>query len=1032
VIEDQRVAASLEYLQQNFLGPLLGEDEVLNNRPDSTYLVGILYPQDTATNHASLDGNSNDEGLSDTNVFIEDEVIQTASEWRPSSAAISFIHSGDSVMCNLTFGTYLENRDAEDLKGPRSWGRSNETLEDISLGIDEFKEINTERFHISITSRWRRIGQNWLVTVGLTNKRLNKLSPEKPPAEDSIYQVAMCVSSVNGQILPYNSVSNLSFSQEDEELELRYRKKKSFAAGHGMSVTWDIETESAIPTKVSLAPMPHFTVPAIDPAGSNSPAMKLSILEKIPENKAEVVSELRNFIHGYSKWIEDEESKVSLLEPFHLPASERLIGRAVTARDRMLEGVLLLENDEDALQAFSLGMSAMKQQMLQSQRNRDSESEVKDPEWRPFQLGFILLCLSSQMNETHPDRSLVDLIWFPTGGGKTEAYLGLSAIEIFSRRLKWGVQGGGTAVLTRYTLRLLTTQQFQRAATLICAMELMRKSDPRVQGMQPFTIGLWVGNETTPGTYKEALLRFEATKKKAIPDNPFQLTACPWCSTQIMPKRRSDKSQDYGVTATKSGLSLRCPSSSCEFSDELPVLVVDEALFDSPPTILLSTVDKFARLPFEASAGRLLGRNSAFKPPTLIIQDELHLLSGPLGTTVALYEAAIQGILKSTGISPKIIASTATIRAASQQVLQLFDSPVALYPPSGIDQEDSFFAREATDRMGRTYIGIMPQAYSHSTSVVRSITPIMELPEYLSAAGVGNLDDYWTVVAYHNSLRELGRTVTLARDDVDSALKARAKNGQTGRSIRGDGLVELTSNIEADELPKALSRLEASVETGNAVDFVASTNMLSVGIDVSRLAIMLMNGQPKTTSEYIQATSRVGRGSVPGIVVTLLRSSRPRDRSHYEGFMTFHQSLYKSVEPTSVTPWSESSRRRSLAGVLVAYVRHISGWNQNNQAGSFDENSLFVSQIFDDLVARVERDDAEEAASLKKQLQMLLAEWASWSKKSSNGGEGLFYESQNDASLTKSFGARKIGWQVASSMRTVDRNVRIIAKGEEH
>lgn len=1032
MIEDKQVNSTLEYLQKNYLGPLAGVEEIVSNRPDSTYLVGILYPQDISDDKQNAYETTNTDNQADSTVFVEDEVIQTASDWRPSSAAISFIHSGDQVLCDLNFGTYLEYVESSDSGGPRSWKRNQETLENISLGINESREFNTERYFISVTSRWRKIGKNWLVTVGLTNKRINNLGQEKPPTEDSIYQVSMDVSSINGQILPYNSVSNLSLSEEDEELALRYRKNTSFAVGHGMSVTWDHSTNLQHPKKVCLAPMPHFTVPAIDPSGSNSPAMDLSFLENIVENKDEVLSELKQFILEYSEWIALEEAKVAQLEPSYLAASSRLILRAKIARDRMYEGVNLLETDATARLAFGLGMTAMKNQMLQSQYIREQNSKPLVPKWRPFQLGFILLCLSSQLNEAHEDRSLVDLIWFPTGGGKTEAYLGLSAIEIFARRIKWGVQGGGTAVLTRYTLRLLTTQQFQRAATLICAMELMRKSDPRVMGMQPFTIGLWVGNETTPGTYKEAFKRFEDTKKKAIPDNPFQLTACPWCSTQIMPKRRSERLEDYGVSATNTGLTLRCPSPVCEFSGELPVLVVDEALFDSPPTILLSTVDKFARLPFEANAGRLLGRNSTFKPPTLVIQDELHLLSGPLGTTVALYEAAIQGILKSTGVTPKIIASTATIRAASQQVLQLFDSPVALYPPSGIDQEDSFFAREADNRIGRTYIGIMPQAYSHSTSVVRSLTPIMELPEHLAALGVGELDDYWTVVAYHNSLRELGRTVTLARDDVDSALKARAKSGQLTRSIRGDGLVELTSNIEADELPKALTRLEAKVETGNAVDFVASTNMLSVGIDVSRLAIMLMNGQPKTTSEYIQATSRVGRGAVPGIVVTLLRSSRPRDRSHYEGFRAFHQSLYKSVEPTSVTPWSESSRRRSLSGVLVAYVRHLSGWNQNNQAGKFDQNSVFVRQIFDELVARVERDDFEEANSLRKQLNMLIAEWTSWAENASVSGDDFFYENQNEASLTKPFGVNKVGWQVASSMRTVDRNVRIISKGEEH
>lgn len=1026
MIEDQRIEESFKYLASHYMGPILGLDEKIQNRPDSTYLVGILYPLDSESVTADV---IEEDALGVENPFEEDEVIQTASDWRPSSAALSFIHSGDSILCDLNFGTYSLTKSSE---GQGAWERSHEVLEDVLLGIDESREVNNERFHIAITSRWRKIGQNWLVTVGLTNKRKNPLSPEKPPSEDSIYQVAMNVSSVNGEILPYNSVRNLSLNEEDEELNLRFRNNKSFAVGHGMSVEWHLEGNSKSPTSVCLAPLPRFTVPAIDPSGSDSPAMKLNFLETIDSSKDQVIQELGLFIDEYSKWIDDEIQKSKQLDRIHVPAASRLTQRATEAKNRMLEGVALLESDETARKAFSLGMTAMRNQMLQSQRMKIDGISIHEPAWRPFQLGFILLCLASQLSENHSDRELVDLIWFPTGGGKTEAYLGLSAIEIFARRLKWGVQGGGTAVITRYTLRLLTTQQFQRAATLICAMEKMRKSDPRVIGMQPFTIGLWVGNETTPGTYLDAQTRFDATKKKAIPDNPFQLTSCPWCQTPIMPKRRSENPLDYGASTTRTAMSLRCVSSECEFSDELPILVVDEALYDSPPTILLSTVDKFARLPFEARASRLLGRNVAFKPPTLIIQDELHLLSGPLGTTVALYEAAIQGILKSSGISPKIIASTATIRAASQQVLQLFDSSVALYPPSGIDHEDSFFARVATDRIGRTYIGLMPQAYSHSTSVVRTTTPIMELPEFLNSRGIGDLDDYWTVVAYHNSLRELGRTVTLARDDVDSALKARAKAGQTSRAIRGDGLVELTSNIDADELPKALARLESSVQSGNAVDFVASTNMLSVGIDVSRLAIMIMNGQPKTTSEYIQATSRVGRGDVPGIVVTLFRSSRPRDRSHYEGFRAFHESLYRSVEPTSVTPWSESSRRRSLAGVMIAYIRHLTGWNQNDQAIDFDANSLFVRQIIDELILRVERDDVEEAQSLKKQLHMLLAEWSSWVQKAKSSNNGLFYESQSEQAITKPFGAKQTGWSVASSMRTVDRNVRIISRGEEH
>jgi hypothetical protein len=500
-----------------------------------------------------------------------------------------------------------------------------------------------------------------------------------------------------------------------------------------------------------------------------------------------------------------------------------------------------------------------------------------------------------------------------------------------------------------------------------------------------------------------------------------------------MPVERTDDFSKYGVVVSADTVLLRCPSARCEFRAGLPVEVIDERIYENPPTILLATVDKFARLPFEPRAGRLLGRGVAFDPPSLVIQDELHLLSGPLGTTVAVYEAAVLGLMEFGGSRPKVIASTATIRGAQQQVQALFAREVALYPPSGLNEEDSYFARANPAGEGRLYLGLMPQAFTQSTSVVRALAPLLEAPMLLTDATAEDRDAYWTVVAYHNSLRELGRTVTLVRDDVGNLMRARP--GVTGaRELKGDGLVELTSRIDGEDLPAALARLSRSYGSNGAVDVVASTNMLSVGIDVPRLAAMLMNGQPKTTSEYIQATSRVGRGDVPGIIVTLFRPSRPRDRSHFETFWSYHQSMYRFVEPTSVTPWSLASRRRSLAATLVAFVRHATPWGADESASEFDRSDQRVGRIVELLTSVMQAAEPDESDDSVRELAALLNEWQLRATKAKTEGGVLHYSSRrsSDEALVRGFNERREGWPVMNSMRSVDRNVLIRVKGEDY
>lgn len=1036
----ERQQRVVEHLQQQYLGPVEGPEEVLRNRPNATYLVGVLYPVGIGLEDEPLQPVTEESMGEDGN---EEPAIDMANAYQPSSSALSFIHDGEAVDIDLEYATYSE----EKTDNHAVWRRQGHHFSGVRCEQGAVTGVPGDG-GVALDVRWRPFGQNSsLVTVAVSNNRKapkNEEGEGQLRTEDCLYQVRMTARSLGGRILPYRSVEDLRLDPEQEELAVRYRHRQVFAVGHGTSVRWE-QDETGACSSVALDPLPRYVVPTVEAKKSNADILRLDRLNRVQDDTPAVLADLRAFVDEYRLWAQEQQSEIQGLAEHYRPAAERITQRQRQAVNRMHEGINLLEVSSKARDAFRLAMTVMREQMLQSARPQAPDSKknnsIREPTWRPFQLGFILVALSSTADTDHPDRDLVDLIWFPTGGGKTEAYLGLAAFEIFRRRLEHGDRGGGTAVITRYTLRLLTTQQFQRAATLVCAMERLRTTDPLARGMAPFTIGLWVGNATTPGTQKEAINRLEATRRREVPDNPFQLTECPWCGHRMMPETRSEHAGSYGAAHSAGDIWLRCPDRSCHFHDRLPVEVVDERIYKYPPTILLATVDKFARLPFKQEAGVLLGAGaSANEPPSLILQDEMHLLSGPLGTTVAIYDAAVLGIIGEVGGHPKIVASTATIRSAEDQVKGLMARKVQLFPPSGLNEENSYFARPSQDpdTPGRTYMGLMPQAFTQSTSVVRAMGAMLEAP---SRAAQGPQDQdgkdaYWTAVAYHNSLRELGRTVTLVRDDVNSLLATRRGPEEKTRQIRGDGMVELTSRVDAEDLPKALQRLGQSLDKGDAVDVVACTNMLSVGIDVPRLALMLMNGQPKTTSEYIQATSRVGRGAVPGVIVTLYRATRPRDRSHYESFLGYHQALYRSVEPTSVTPWSAASRHRSLAAVLVTMVRHLSRWRDDSEAALFRADSNVVRNVRETILDVVERSDPDEHDATREHLDRLIEQWRIRASPDPDTGEStLRYQplrgKYDEPALMRAFDEDRAGWPVMNSMRSVDSNVNMKIIGEK-
>lgn len=1026
--------SALAHLRSAYAGPDGGPDEILTNRPTLQYSVGILFPREEAT--PDEDGDEIAAEVASTGEIEEDgAAVPIAEAWRPSSVAISFITDHPAVDVRFAGATYSAIEDG----GPPRWQRRPFAFDSLALKVGSGpQQLAVGDVPLEVGARWRSSGDAHLVTVH-ARVLASATGNDQIDALSAVFQVELDVrAGAGGVIEEYDTTRALELDDESAELRLRYRNRRIYAVGHGMAADWDADAESC--TRVWLEPVPAHVVPAIETVGfdADTPqakALSLQALAGIDSSRDEVIQSLDAFVHAFATWVSEQEVRVADFGTDE-PIASRIVERSAASLDRMRSAVELLRDEEHGQlrTAFSLAMGAMRLQML-----RSSEEE---PRWRPFQLGFLLMSLASTVDEKHPDRELVDLIWFPTGGGKTEAYLGLAAIEIFRRRLAYGASGGGTAVITRYTLRLLTAQQFQRAAALVCAMELLRRpgthADPRAHGMAPFSIGLWVGNEVTPGTVAEAKSALDRLHKAARPDeaNQFQVESCPWCDTPLLPASRSHDRSTYGVKLVGREVVVHCTNPECAFHGELPLVVVDEAIYAEPPTILLATVDKFARLQFKPEAGRILGLGTSYRQPSLVIQDELHLLAGPLGTTVAVFDAVLQLLLAVGGSVPKIVASTATIRASEEQTKGLYGRKVALYPPSGLDDDRTFFSQPVLSGEGRLYVGLMPQALSQVSAMVSAASPLLEIPEVLAqdASAGGTRDAYWTAVMYHNSLRELGRTGTLVVDDVNARLVPRSERlGIPLRSVRAGRVLELTSRRGPEELPNDLRELMKSVDDSeDAIDVVLSSNMLSVGIDIPRLALMLMVGQPKTTSEYIQATSRVGRGEVRGIVTTLFRSNRARDRSHFETFRGYHEALYRNVEPTSVTPWSLASRERSLAGALVALVRHtVPALSSNTSPSRLDlgessQKATFTALV-EALAGRVGRAEKTEFEDTQARLWALVRDWDRRAAAARAAGEELLYDrnKSQDNALLKRFGQTGEGWLVADSMRSVEPNVSV-------
>ena len=874
----------------------------------------------------------------------------------------------------------------------------------------------------------------WSVTVML----VNELEEVPAKAIHCIFQSRIEINTHNNCFSFVESNPNPDIHLMDEEecsLELLYRHKKIYGTGLGTSVDWDIDEQGKGSVwndffPIEEIPAMNFSLPKNKVITNNELSMKyLSDLNSI--DKDTKISSMYSLVDLYKSWVVDLEKTASLLDTKYISAASKNIAECRRAYERMYAGIKTLKEDETAYKAFLLANRAMFMQRVHITMQSDMAKKSADRypgddeisvwlrsvdyykeddancRWRPFQIAFLLMDINSIVYDDSPERNIVDLIWFPTGGGKTEAYLGLTAFAIFYRRLTHSKEAAGTTVIMRYTLRLLAAQQFTRAATLICACEYIRQQCEKKHrkypiyslGKESISIGLWIGGTHIPNRNEgKNSASYHLEKLKNVSKhyyvrsekerhNKFQVLKCPWCGTKMVKDDRNNKlvgEWGYNMGSGKH-FYMFCPQEDCDFTNKLPIQIIDDELYRNPPTLLFGTVDKFAMMPWDGRIGAFFGIGSNNRAPELIIQDELHLISGALGTVVGIYETAVDGICGQKGVYSKIIASTATIRRAKEQCSVLYNREVVQFPAPGLDAEDSFFARESTidyekGIYGRKYIGIMPSGKTKAMTEIRMMAALMQkaytmdMPDEIK-------DKFWTLTVYFNSLKDLGKASTLVDDDVKDFIIRTANRMFTTRRliVRADELTSRVSTTELNETLDKLEKIEYSKENMEAKQYASSvllaTNMISVGIDVARLNVMLMVGQPKLTSEYIQASSRVGR-SFPGLCFIQYDATKSRDRSHYERFRSYHESFYRFVEPTGATPFSKPARERALHAVLTAMIRQREEWKDDKDAQKFDMGNLekSISEIQEFILSRIKSINARSENQLKDDIEDVRSE----------------------------------------------------------
>jgi|APSaa5957512535_1039671.scaffolds.fasta_scaffold02310_3 superfamily II DNA/RNA helicase len=1098
-------------IKNNIIGPR-SNDEKINFNPKNEYFAGILFPGDWEVDEedkesdVSVDSGDDESG---TSQISKDKL------YKQSSFGLTCLLKKETKKINvkIQFGKY--NQSEEKYHFERTHYEENDfppISVEISKGTFDFSHDPKFQLHYQIFEK----SDSFLLNVYVVN---NHKMVDRNSLKEIMFQPEIILSSPDTDycfMADHDESDDRFDSKGDKHLKLLLYNKISFGKGHLCAVTWKRENvKDRTINEISTTFLPIEESVPIKPRN-----IKKDYLNMNKITNCNTVQELQKIllplVSDYDEWLtnlEDHELK-NISSLYDDSAKTKITEIRDEVIPRIREGIESVTSDSDlnAFDSFKFANSAIawqqtmkkwadknmvindeikqlkykqkrieKNQKLSDNEKKSEtdliESQIKDlklektpeptspsddVEWRLFQIAFILLNLESIINLKSKYRESVDLLWFPTGGGKTEAYLGLVAFTIAYRRLRGKIDDNfseksfGVTVLMRYTLRLLTVQQFQRAALLMCACEKIRRSDQGKWGSEnPFQVGLWVGGAVTPnkrdkGSFsalskKYSLLDSKKRITTITENNPYTLINCPWCGNDL-------SVHNGDVTGAPKQWRLFCSRGACMFSQKdggsddnsLPVVVVDEDVYSRCPSLVISTADKFAQITWKPECKSIFGQienfckycgyyqtNSQSKhthpeeknkkkpwlvshpplsPPELIIQDELHLISGQLGTTFGLYETGLEHLMTNDGIKPKIIASTATTRASEDQIRKLFNrNKTSIFPPQVIEFGDTFFSEiKINDDSSKMYLGVLATNKSGLTVQAKISATILYNVKKLIEFGVSpkKLDPYYTLVSYYNSQKDLGGSSISFKDSVPKFVSVieNQSNNLTFHDSSNPTLSiekkkidpnlekklrkrywdlntsELTSRKPSGEIPEILRELNLeSTKTDYPVDVLLATNMLSVGVDIPRLGVMLVNGQPKKHSEYIQATGRIGR-SKPGLIITLYAYTKPRDISHYEDFISYHSRFYQNVERVSLTPFTLPSRQMGLFAIMVGLMRIKSKkLSENIDSGKFVPTDATqkviieeIKKIFED---RVENIDHIESKNTQNHIDRLFEEW---------------------------------------------------------
>ena len=994
----------IDMMRTEIVGPVK-EDEVLDSAPLNTYVAGILWARplrlsgssseteeerEYEMHRAVLEGEPIEEGEEEKavpdEIAIEEfqgDIVSNSSIRKPSTMGITVMLSPETkkVLVSFSFAKYEHSEEEREYGNEgkkrvyylysRKAYKFNLTF-DFSKESVEYLPLDNEKLvgydiTIKATKRMGKAGESRLVTFSVSND-LKAQSKDIVLNESALFQCKLNLRTEQGAFLPLDPGYSSVYDVEDEILSMQYKDVLNFAQGHGCATA--VSEEDGKCEHVWSEFIPVFELKQMkSPEVEDKELFSLRFLHT--GTKQQIISRLKNYIELYKHWA-DQQKKRGETEAFtkYERAVKDCLRKIEICTERISEGIKCLSENDVVWKSFVFANKAMYKQrvsmaLIKGSINNASEfsKKMSEPCWYPFQLFYLLMIIPDFIDGDSPFKDVVDLLWFPTGGGKTEAYLAVSAFIIFYERLSKQKSVYGTTIIMRYTLRLLTIQQFERASALICACENVRKEE-RLGGNE-ISIGLWIGGGSAPNTIEDAIKALEklrAGEQLYELADPVQITKCPYCGKKL-------NALNYHIENNRMEI-------MCDNCGRLPIYIVDTDIYEKMPTLVVSTVDKFARIVWEERAGRIFGCNIDATKPRLIIQDELHLISGPLGTLTGLYETAVDRLCwDDNGVKPKIIASTATVKNAAYQIKGLYNRNHFQFPPSGLDNKDSFFAEQATkdDKPSRFYVGLSEQGGSMVDLMIRVFSALSLSDFYLEKSGVEEkvLDQYYTIIGYFNAIKDLGTASTILRERIYNYISSlingkfcveseklnveKLENGKYKEEIKMKA-GELTSRKNSSEIRGILDDLNIGYKLDDkdmAYKYVLSSNMFSVGVDIDRLGLMAVYGQPKSNADYIQATSRVGRSN-PGIVFCLYNAFRSRDRSHYERFNQYHSCFYKYVESTSVTPFSMRSIEKGLHAVFIALVRHlVSGMSSNDSARLFNANNSKVCEIEEYLLNRI-------------------------------------------------------------------------------